>query len=338
MKISNYFFSLFFLLLLVSCKKENIYYYSNNVPIKDSGVIHFVNTELENLKISPKEKGLKVYTTLDSVSYKSNFDSIRTKLYNHSIQNKYINKNRNLFDKWFREKVIVINNHTGKIIHYYNTYNINSDRNQIPLFGIRNLLKVGSFITQNSNSIFDENYLYTRFGGSASLTKKDLQINNSENNFLSKFRIKNLQNQNYIDDEVLYTDIIKIIQTINNNGILLEPTCINNVVYNSKTVYQNRYTKEKIIDDISNSKIKKLLNYNLKNRIEIFSDINNSDSIKSIYFISKTTSSFVIIYENDYSFAFVTEGAIPDENMKFKTIPYELLKKTNIKYFNAIKN
>lgn len=97
-------FQLFILLFIfISCKKENIYYYSDSKQIKDSTVIRFVDDELLKLKINTQEKNLKIYTTLDSTSYKTNLDSIRNKIFEKALTLNLKPEDQKAFDQWFRD-------------------------------------------------------------------------------------------------------------------------------------------------------------------------------------------------------------------------------------------
>lgn len=155
-------FRLFILLFIfISCKKENIYYYSDNKQIKDSTVIRFIDDELIKLKINTQEKNLKIYTTLDSTSYKTNLDSIRNKIFEKALTYNLKPEDKKAFEEWFRGKIIVVENKSRKVINYYSSFRGNKHgRKDISMGGLRKLIRIGNVLYENPDLEIPENYLF----------------------------------------------------------------------------------------------------------------------------------------------------------------------------------
>ena len=329
-------FQLFILLfILFSCKKENIYYYSDNKPIKDSTVIRFVDEELEKLKINRQEKNLKIYTTLDSTSYKTNLDSIRNKIFESSLNYNLKPEDKKAFNEWFREKIIVVDNHTGKVVNFYSSFrNKKYDRNDVSLGGLRKIIRIGNALYINSNFEISENYLANY--PSQITSGKDLEIKQEEVRFLSKFNISNLNAKGYIYNYIPYLDAIKIFQTYN-DGLMKKPSVIEKVLINEKMVYLKKDNPRKIFDTKSLQKIRHLFSYQKEYSFGAFK--NQLTNTQNLIFFGTNSDYNTIINDGKYTYLIYIFGTVIVnlDKKEYKIISPQIFKKIEIKYYNAIR-
>lgn len=321
--------------ILVSCKKENIYYYADHKQIKDSAVIRFVDEELEKLKINTKEKDLKIYTTLDSTSYKNNLDSIRNKIFEKSLHYSLKPEDKEAFDEWFREKIIVVDNKTRNVTNYYSSFkNLKYDRNRINLNGFRKIIRLGSLLNENPEAKVGENYL---FNPNIQITPKDsLKIKEREKKFLSEFNIKKLNQEGYFYNIVSFLDAIKIFQTLN-NGIVAEPSVIIEVLNKDKTVYRQNTKFRKILNKESVDKIQQNLQFYKENSFGIFED--ELQNTQNLIRLGYNSDHFIILNDGKSTYLIYNSLAIITnlKEKKFKEIPYHWMKNYGIRYYNVIR-
>ncbi|MCS4303690.1 hypothetical protein [Chryseobacterium sp. BIGb0232] len=322
--------------ILVSCKKENIYYYTNNKEIKDSTVIRFVDTELKKLDIDPKKGNLKIYTTLDSVSYKTNLDTIRTKVFELASKDHSIPKNRSLFDEWIKEKIIVVDNKTAKVVKFYSTFkNVKLDRDEINMIGMKKLIKLGSILNTNPEAEIPEDYLNTY--ASAVVPSDSSKIKENAVDFLSKFKIDHPDRKHYNLNFLSFQDAIKIFQTYNRNGVYKEPFSIKSVSENDKPLYTHRKDSINILSSISTHTIQDRLDYYKDHHYRISES--QIKAIQNLYSIGGPTFHSILVNDGKYTyFIYVTGIVITDHDKKqSKMIPAGLMKKIGIHYYNAIR-
>lgn len=322
--------------ILISCKKENIYYYADHKQIKDSTVIRFVDEELEKLKINTKEKKLKIYTTLDSTSYKNNLDSIRNKIFEKSLHYSLKPEDKEAFDEWFREKIIVIDKQNGKVINYYSSFkNLKYDRNRVNLNGFRKIIRLGSLLNENPDAKVGENNL---FNPNIQSTPQDsLKIKEREKRFLSEFNIRKLNQQAYFYNSVSFLDAIQIFQTLN-NGIVAKPSVIIEVLNKNKTVYRQNIKSKKILNKKSLDKIQQNLKYYKKNSFGAFENqLKNTENI--LFFGYNNIDYFMMLDDGKYTYLiFNFSAVITDiEKKRIKMIPHIWMKKAGLRYYNAIR-
>ncbi|MEJ5103551.1 hypothetical protein [Chryseobacterium sp. MYb328] len=322
--------------ILVSCKKENIYYYTNNKEIKDSTVIRFVDTELKKLDVDPKKGNLKIYTTLDSVSYKTNLDTIRTKVFELASKDHSIPKNRPLFDDWIKEKIIVVDNKTAKVVKFYSTFkNVKLDRDEINMIGMKKLIKLGSILNTNSEAEIPEDYLNTY--ASAVVPSDSSKIKENAVDFLSKFKIDHPDRKHYNLNFLSFQDAIKIFQTYNRNGVYKEPFSIKSVSENDKPLYTHKKDSINILSPISTHTIQDRLDYYKDHHYRISES--QIKAIQNLYSIGGPTFHAILVNDGKYTyFIYVTSIVITDHDKKqSKMIPAGLMKKIGIHYYNAIR-
>ncbi|WP_139421715.1 hypothetical protein [Chryseobacterium mulctrae] len=323
------------LFILFSCKKENIYYYSDNKTIKDSTVIRFVDEELEKLKIDTKEKNLKIYTTLDSTSYKSNLDSIRNKIFDSSLNYNLKPEDKKVFDEWFREKIIIVDNSTRKVVNFYSSFKTKKyDRNDLSMGGLRKIIRIGSALYKNSNSEISENYLANY--PSQVISGKDLEISQEEVQFLSNFNINNLNTKGYFYNYIPYLDAIKILQTYN-GGLLKQPSVIEKVLINEKMVYLKKDNPRKIFDTKSLEKIRHLFSYQKKYSFGAFK--NQLTNTQNLIFFGTNSDYYMIINDGKYTYFIYIFGTVITnlDKKEYKIILPQIFKRVEIKYYNAIR-
>ncbi|MEG1590738.1 hypothetical protein [Chryseobacterium sp.] len=323
------------LFILFSCKKENIYYYSDNKTIKDSTVIRFVDEELEKLKIDTKEKNLKIYTTLDSTSYKSNLDSIRNKIFDSSLNYNLKPEDKKAFDEWFREKIIVVDNSTRKVVNFYSSFKTKKyDRNDLSMGGLRKIIRIGSALYKNSNFEISENYLANY--PSQVISGKDLEISQEEVQFLSNFNINNLNTKGYFYNYIPYLDAIKILQTYN-GGLLKQPSVIEKVLINEKMVYLKKDNPRKIFDTKSLEKIWHLFSYQKKYSFGAFK--NQLTNTQNLIFFGTNSDHYMIINDGKYTYFIYIFGTVITnlDKKEYKIILPQIFKRVEIKYYNAIR-
>jgi len=321
--------------ILFSCKKENIYYYSDNKTIKDSTVIRFVDEELEKLKIDTKEKNLKIYTTLDSTSYKSNLDSIRNKIFDSSLNYNLKPEDKKVFDEWFREKIIIVDNSTRKVVNFYSSFKTKKyDRNDLSMGGLRKIIRIGSALYKNSNSEISENYLANY--PSQVISGKDLEISQEEVQFLSNFNINNLNTKGYFYNYIPYLDAIKILQTYN-GGLLKQPSVIEKVLINEKMVYLKKDNPRKIFDTKSLEKIRHLFSYQKKYSFGAFK--NQLTNTQNLIFFGTNSDYYMIINDGKYTYFIYIFGTVITnlDKKEYKIILPQIFKRVEIKYYNAIR-
>lgn len=329
-------FQLFILVfVLISCKKENIYYYSDNKPIKDSTIIRFVDEELKKLKININEKNLKIYTTLDSTSYKTNLDSIRNKIFENALTYNLKHEDKKAFDDWFREKIIVVDNHNRKVVNFYSSFrNKKYDRTEVSLGGFRKIIKVGNVLYKNPDSEIPENYL---FNYSSQITSsKELEISKEEIQFLSNFNINNLNTKGYFYNYISYLDAITMFQTYN-DGLIKKPYVIKKVLNKEKMIYLKENNTHKIFDKKTLEKILHLLNYQKKYSFQAFK--NQLTNTQNLIFLGMNSDYYMIINDGKYTYLIYTFGAVITnlDKKEYKIIPPQIFKKVEIKYYNAIR-
>lgn len=326
-------FILFF--ILISCKKENIYYYSDNKPIKDSTVIRFIDEELEKLKINRQEKNLKIYTTLDSTSYKTNLDSIRNRIFESSLNYNLKPEDKKAFDEWFREKIIVVDNKSGKVVNFYSSFrNKKYDRNDVSLGGLRKIIRIGNVLYENSNSEIPENYLANHH---LQITSgKDLEVSQEEVYFLSIFNIYNLNIEGYFYNYIPYLDAIKILQTYN-DGLVKKPSVIEKILINEKMVYLKKDNPCKIFDTKSLDKIQHLFSYQKKYSFGAFK--NQLTDTRNLIFFGTNSDYYTIINDGKYTYLIYIFGTVITnlDKKEYKIILPQIFKKIEIQYYNAIR-
>ena len=327
-------FQLFFVLFIfISCKKENIYYYSDNKQIKDSTVIRFIDDELIRLKINTQEKNLKIYTTLDSTSYKTNLDSIRNKIFENALTYNFKPEDKQAFDEWFREKIIVVDNKTRRVVNFYSSFKTKkNDRNDVSIGGLRKLIRIGSALNENPDSEIPENYLYNHSYTSG----KELEISKKEAQFLSNFNINNLKTEGYFSNYISFLDALKLFQTYN-DGILIDPFIIKKVLNKDKVAYFHIRRSKEIFSQNNVDKIQQYLrDYKGKNFAAFTNQIENTENLIFFGTISDTN---LIINDGKYTYLIYNFFAVITDvkKKKSKQIPYFWMKKEGINYYNAIR-
>ncbi|MFL9835171.1 hypothetical protein [Chryseobacterium terrae] len=327
-------FQLFILLfILISCKKENIYYYSDNTPIKDSTVIRFVDEELEKLKINIDVKNLKIYTTLDSTSYKTNLDSIRNSIFEKALTYNFKSEDKKAFDQWFREKIIVVDNKSRKVISYYSSFSDKKhNRKDVSIGGLRKLIRIGNALYENPDLEIPENYLHS-YGITSG---KELEIHKEEAKFLSKFDINNLNTEDYFYNYISYLDAIALFTTYK-DGLIKRPSVIEKVLNKEKTIYLKKDHSIKIFDTKSLQKIKNLLTYQKEHSFGAFKI--QLENTENLFFFGTNADYNMIINDGTYTYLIYHFGVIftDFEKKKTKQIPPIWMKKAGIRYYNAIR-
>ncbi|MGO4708015.1 hypothetical protein AB4Y90_02640 [Chryseobacterium sp. 2TAF14] len=324
------------LFILISCKKENIYYYSNNIQIKDSTVIRFVDEELERLKINTEEKNLKIYTTLDSTSYKKNFDTIRNQVFKKSLEVDVLKpQDRKAFDDWFREKIIVVDNKTGKVLNFYSSFkNKEYDRSLVYLMGLRKLIKVGTWISEDPEIQIPQSYM-SNYGFHV-YREKDFKLQENERKLLEKLNITDFQSNNYRDNDISFLEAITIFQAFNNKNFT-KPFIINKILQKDKTIYEQKNTPVNIFTKKSFNKLQQYLpsyNKNLYSKYE-----NNLKEIKSLIFFGSNSDYYTIINDGKYTYLIYIFGTVITnlDKKEYKIISPHMFKRIEIKYYNAIR-
>jgi len=325
------FLQIVLLLFLISCRKENIYYYADKKPIKDSTVIRFVDAELEKLKINPEEKNLEIYTVLDSASYKNNLDSIRNKIFRKSnLKPQY----KQAFDDWFREKIMVVDNRTGKIINYYSSFkNKKYDRKDISLGGLRRLIRTGNMLYRNSDTEIPGNYL---FGYSYPvISGKALEISRDEALFLSKFGIA-VKESSYFSNFISFQDAIGLFYDYN-EGYTGKLFVIDRIFKNEKKIYTHRNKPQKIFNKESLEKIRYLLSYMKDRSFGAFKkQLKNTENL---IFFGSNDDYCTIINNGKYTYFIYISGVVVTnlEKKEFKIILPGMFKRIEIQYYSAIR-
>ena len=326
---------LFILLLIISCQKENVYYYSDDKQIKDSTVIRFVEKEMQKLKIDSKEKNLKIYTTLDSTSYKNNLDPIRTKILEKALSYNLKPEDKKAFNNWFREKIIVVDNKTGKLINFYSSFkNAEFDRYDVNIGGLRKLIRIGSLLYKNRDIEIQKNYLISH--SSQIIPADSLIINERETNFLSYFNVKNLKRQGYYYNDISFLKAIEIFQTLN-NGILKQPYAIKKIVNQNKIIYTQKLNSRKIFTKNSVDKIQQSLEYYKENSFRAFK--NELKNTQSLILFGTNLDQCLILNDGKFTYLIYNfRGVVTDlEKKKVKEIPFHWVKKSGILYYNSIR-
>ena len=319
------------LFILISCKKENIYYYADKKPIKDSTVIRFVDDELKKLKINPEEKNLEVYTVLDSVSYKSNVDSIRNKIFTKSdLKPQY----KKAFDDWLREKIIVVDNRTGKIINYYSSFkNKKYDRKDVSLGGLRRLIRAGNILYRNPGTEIPDNYL---FDYSYPVTSgKALEISRDEALFLSKFGIA-VKESSYFYNLISFQDAIGLFYAYN-EGYTRKLFVIDRIFKNGKKIYTHQNKPRKIFNKESSEKIRYLLSYMKDHSFGAFKK--QLQNTENLIFFGAGYDYFTMVNEGKYTYFIYISGVVVTNLKKkeYKVILSGMFKGIEIQYYNAIR-
>ncbi|PZU26414.1 MAG: hypothetical protein DI622_00845 [Chryseobacterium sp.] len=321
------------LIILTSCKKENIYYYSDNKQIKDSTVIRFIDEELK--KINTKEKNLKIYTTLDSTSYKNNLDSIRNKIFIKSLEYNLKPKDRHAFNNWFREKIIVVDNKSGKIVNFYSSFrNKKYDRKDVPLLGLRKIIRLGNILHQNPSFEIPENYLLNY--PSLIIPVKELKITKEEIHFLSKFSINNFNMESYFYNYISYLDAIKLFQSYN-NGLIRKPFIVEKILEGDEIIYVHKDQSNKIFTNNSLEKINNLLSYSRKNSSE--ASKNQIENIENLVYFGSNQDHYMMINDGKYTYLIYIFGAVITnlEKKESRSILPNIFRQVEIKYYKAIR-
>lgn len=321
--------------MIISCQKENAYYYSDNRQIKDSTVIRFVEKEVQKVKIDPKENNLKIYTTLDSTSYKNNLDSIRAKILEKALSYNLKPEDKKAFNDWFREKIIVVDNKTGRVISFYSSFkNAKFDRHDVNIGSLRKFIGLGTLLAENPTTEIPQNYLFNH--GYQPISSNRLIINEKEARFLSQFNLQNLKKEGYFYNNISFLKAIEIFQTFN-SGTLTEPFVINKILNKNKTVYIQNTKSKKIFNEKSAEKIQQHLKYYKKNSFGIFKN-ELKDNLSLIVFGTNLDQCLIL---NDGKFTYLIynfRGVITDlKKRKVKEIPFHWVKKSGILYYNAIR-
>lgn len=328
------FFKLFIVLfILTSCKKENIYYYSNNTPIKDSVVIRFVEKELQKININTLDKNLKIHTTLDSISYKPNIDSIRTQIFRKALQYNLKPDHKKAFDEWFREKIIVADNQTGKIVQFYSSFRkAKFDRHDIGMGSLRKMVRLGSLLNTDPNTEIQENYLFNY----QTISSNDLKIEKREAQFLSKFNITDLQEEGYYLNNISFLDALKMFQSFN-TGILKEPYVIKEVFNKNQLIYSRKEISQKIFALQAKDKIQQNLKYYKDHSFGYFK--NELKNTQSLITFGTNLDQCLIVNDRKYTYLIYNfRAVITDlEKKNAKEIPYHWLKTIGVQYYNAIR-
>lgn len=323
-----------FLFALISCKKENIYYYSDNKPIKNSTTIRFIDEELDKLNVNTKEKNLRIYTTLDSTSYKSNLDSIRNKIFEEASS---LNpEDKKAFDEWFREKIIVIDNKTRKVVNFYSSFrNEKYDRKDVSMGGLRKFIRIGNILYKNPDLKTPDNYLFNY--SAETISGKELEISKEEAQFLLKFNIGNLKTEGYFYNYISFLDALKIFQTYN-DGLLTQPFTIKKVLHKDKIVYSHKDVSRKIFNQNSLDKIQQNLQYYKENSFGAFKNqLKETESL--LFFGYNNIDYFMFINDGKYTYLIYNFSAVITDwdKKKTKQISNTLMKKAGIRYYNAIR-
>ncbi len=324
------FLQIVLLLFLISCRKENVYLYADKKPIKDSTVIRFVDAELEKLKINPKEKNLEIYTVLDSSSYKNNVDSIRNKIFRKSnLKPQY----KQAFDDWFREKIIVVDNRTGKIINYYSSFkNKKYDRTDVSLGGLRRLIRAGNMLYRNSGAEIPGNYLFDY--SYPIVSGKALEISRDEALFLSKFGIA-VKESSYFSNFISFQDAIGLFYAYN-EGHTGKLFVIDRIFKNGKKIYTHRNKPRKIFSKESLEKMRYLLSYMKDHSLGAFKkQLKNTENL---IFFGASHDYFTMINDGKYTYFIYISGVVVTnlEKKEYKVIP-GMSKRIEIQYYSAIR-
>lgn len=325
------FLGIVLLLILISCKKENIYYYADKKPIKDSIVIRFIDDELKKLKINPEEKNLEVFTVLDSASYKSNVDSIRNKIFRKSDLKP---KHRQAFDDWFREKILVVDNGTGKIINYYSSFkNKKYDRKDASLGGLRRLIRAGNMLYRNPGTEIPDNYLFDY--SYPVTTGKALEISRDEALFLSKFGIA-VKESSYFYNFISFQDAIGLFYAYN-EGYTGKLFVIDRIFKNGKKIYTYPNQPRKIFNKESSEKIRYLLSYMKDHSFGAFKkQLKNTESL---IFFGSNHDYFTMVNDGKYTYFIYISGVVVTNLKKkeYKIFLPGMFKRIEIQYYNAIR-
>lgn len=327
-------FQLFILLfILISCKKENIYYYSDNTPIKDSTVIRFVDEELEKLKINIDAKNLKIYTTLDSTSYR--FDTIRNQIFNKAVERDILKlENQKAFEDWYREKAIIVDNETGKVINFYSSFkNKKYDRNLVNMGSLRKLVRLEGILNKNDSIEIPENYL--SFYEQVYNTQTFI-IEPSDINFLGQINIKNINKGLFTQSYISYLNTIKIFQSCNEN-LVKEPIVVEKIIRKKETIYVQKEQAYKIFSNQALNKIQQHLKLYKENKYRYFDD--NLNGTENLFTFGTYSDHYLIFNDKKHTYFIYFSGAIATDlsKRKLKMIPLEWKGKIGIKYYNAIR-
>jgi hypothetical protein len=319
------------LFILVSCGKENRYYYADKTQIKDSTVIRFVDDELGKLKINPEEKNLEVYTVLHSASYKNNLDSIRNKIFRKSdLKAQY----KKAFDNWFREKIMVMDNRTGKIINYYSSFrNKKYDRKDVSLGGLRRLIRAGNILYRNPGTQIPDNYLFDY--SYPVISGKALEISPDEALFLSKFGIA-VKESSYFSNFISFQDAIGLFYTYN-EGYTGKLFVIDRIFKNGKKIYIRRNKLQKIFSRESSEKMKSLL-FSLKEHSfgAFKKQLKNTENI---FFFGSNNDYCTIVNDGKYTYFIYISGIVVTDLKKkeYEVVLPAMSKRIGIQYYNAIR-
>lgn len=319
------------LFIFISCKKENTYYYADKKPIKDSTVIRFIDDELEKLNINPEEKNIEVYTVLDSASYKNNVDSIRDKVFRTSgLKHWY----RQAFDHWFREKIIVMDNGTGKIINFYSSFKDKRyDRKYVLLGGLRRMIRAGNILYRNPDAEIPCNYLFPYSYPVPS--GNELEISKDESLFLENFAV-DLKTSSYFSSHASFLETIDLFHTCN-NGYTGNVFVIDHIFKSGKNIYTNRNKQRKVFSKKAVKKMKSLLSC-LKN--DSFGGLQKQlKNTENVIFFGAGYDYFTMANDGKYTYLIYISGTVVTnlEKKEFKVIPPGMFKRIEIQYYNAIR-
>jgi len=317
-------FQLFILLFIfISCKKENVYYYSDNKQIKDSTVIRFADEELLKLKINTQEKNLKIYTTLDSTSYKTNLDSIRNKIFEKALTYNFNPEDKKAFDEWFREKIIVVDNHTGKVINFYSSFrNKKYDRDSINFLGLRKWIVLATAVYENPEI---EN-LTTQSGAVIARPISDLKLEKKHINFLSQLNIK-LSEKGSFSNYFSLLDAVKIFQTLNYASVK-EPIVITEIFNKEKLMYKNKTISRNIFTDSSINHFKQYL-----------FKLDDLKHQKNCIYFGLNSDFYMFINNGNFTYLIYNTAAIITDLKKkeFKFLSPQSIKDIEKRYYNSIR-
>lgn len=232
-------------------------------------------------------------------------------------------------------EIVVVENKTGKVVNFYSSFrNKKYDRNDVPLVGLRKMIRIGSALNKNADSEIPKNYLFNHSSGITS--GKELEISEEEAQFLSKLNINNLNTEGYFYNYISYLDAIKILQTYN-NGLLNQPSVIENVLDKEKTIYSKKNNSIKIFDAKSLQKIKGLFTYQKENSFEAYK--NQLTNTQNLIFFGTNSDYYTLINDGKYTYFIYNFIAVftDFEKKKYKQIPLIWMKKAGIRYYNAIR-
>ncbi|WP_312074764.1 hypothetical protein [Chryseobacterium sp.] len=324
-------------LFLFSCKKENIYYYSNNKQIKDSTVIRFVDEELEKLNIKTVDKNLKIFTTLDSTSYKSNLDSIRNKIFEKSLHYNLKPEDKKAFDEWFREKVIVVDNKSGKVLNYYSSFkNKKYDRNLVNLIGLRKLIKVGTWLGEYPEIQIPKSYM-SNYGFHV-YREEDYKLQESEQKLLKKLNITDFQSNDYRHNDINFLEVLTVFQAFNNKNFT-QPFIVDKILQKDKIIYSQKNTQLNIFTQKSFDKLQEYLPTYKKDIYSKYED--TLKETKNLILFGSISDTYFIIYDKKFTYLIYNSTAIVTDlkKRKYKVIDsgYNWKRAVGIKYYNAIR-